>query len=108
MTGFTPQVRSIVHQRADWWCERCGMTRGVQMHHRRARGMGGTNRPETNRPSAAGWLCLKCHCWVENNRDAARNEGWLVRQTDNPADIPVMYRGGKVILDDLGNLRSAA
>jgi len=108
MSGFSPKVRTIIHQRAEWWCERCGLARGVQAHHRRARGMGSTRRPESNGASNAGWLCLPCHHWAETHREAARSEGWLLRQNDDPATIPVLYRGTLVVLDDLGNLTEVA
>lgn len=108
MSGFSPSVRRVIHQRAELWCERCGMRRGVQAHHRRARGMGSTKQPETNEPSNGGWLCLECHTWAESHRAAALSEGWLVPQTGAPASTPVLYRGTWVYLDDLGNLLEAA
>lgn len=103
-TGFTAQVRGVVRQRADSYCERCGLHRGTEHHHRRPRGAGGTKREDTNLPSNAGLLCGDCHRWVESHRTDALNEGWLVRQHHTPADIPVQYRGTPVWLDDFGNL----
>jgi 5-methylcytosine-specific restriction protein A len=105
VTGFSAAVRTTIRQRADGHCERCGLQRGTEIHHRRPRGMGGTNRPETNTPSAGGLLCGDCHRWAESHRAAAMNHGWLVRQHHQPADIPVKYRDSWVYLDDLGNLQ---
>lgn len=104
MTGFTPTVRGIIVVRADRICEVCGLHLGTDAHHRRPRGMGGTKRVETNQPSAALWVCRDCHQRIEEHRTEALTYGWLVRQTDDPADIPVLYRGTWVYLDDLGNL----
>jgi 5-methylcytosine-specific restriction protein A len=107
VTGFSSQVRAVVIERAQGYCERCGEKRGSEAHHRRARGAGGTRRPETNRPSNALWLCGGCHRFVESNRSYAYEQGWLVRQHDEPRDVPVSYRNTTVYLDDLGNMHDA-
>ena len=107
MTGFSRQVRYTIMSRGDGWCERCGGDRGVEAHHRRPRGMGGTQRPETNAVSAGLWLCRKCHHRIETQRAEAYEHGWLVKQTQEPVDVPVLYRGSWIRLDDLGNLHPA-
>lgn len=104
MTGFCTAIRRLIISRADFWCERCGGALGVEIHHRRPRGMGGTNRESTNTASAGLWLCRPCHDRIESHRTEAYEYGWLVRQTEEPRDIPVLYRGILVTLDDLGNL----
>lgn len=107
MTGFSPQVRAIITSRSGRYCE-IGLNgctdRAVHKHHRRCRGMGSTKRPETNQAANGLDVCLHCHEWVESHRREAYEYGWLVRQTEEPADVPVLYRGTLVILDDLGNL----
>lgn len=106
MSGFPPGVRAAVRARSDAWCERCGRQRGTEYHHRRPRGMGGTNRADSNTASACLHLCADCHRDIESHRDTAINQGWLVTQNHSPADIPVLYRGAAwVYLDDLGNLQ---
>lgn len=107
MTGFSSQVRRIITARADRYCERCGGDIGWEIHHRRPRGMGGTNRPGTNQPSAGLLLCGGCHRRIESHREEAYEHGWLVKQTDNPADVPVLYRGTRVYLDDYGNMHDS-
>jgi 5-methylcytosine-specific restriction protein A len=102
VTGFSRQVRAVVIERAHGYCERCGEKRGTEAHHRRARGAGGTRRPSTNQPSNALWLCAACHRDTESRRTHALANGWLVRQHDEPRDAPVLYRGTRVWLDDLG------
>lgn len=104
VTGFTPKVRRIIIDRADRYCERCGECLGEEIHHRRPRGSGGTKRESTNLPSNGLYLCRDCHSFCELKRDEARKCGWLLRQTQDPATVPVFYRGTWVVLDDLGNL----
>lgn len=107
MTGFSPTVRAVIHERAQGYCERCGEKRGTEAHHRRPRGIGGTRRASTNKPSAGLWLCGGCHRFVESNRAYAYEQGWLVRQHHEPVDISVLYRGTLVYLDDRGNMHDA-
>jgi 5-methylcytosine-specific restriction protein A len=103
--GFSPAVLSAVRQRANGWCERCGLKRGYEFHHRRPRGMGGSKLANTNMTSNALMLCRDCHADIESERTAAINQGWLITQNHSPTDIPVYYRGAWVYLDDLGNLQ---
>ena len=63
------------------------------IHHRRARGAGGTRRPDTNLPSNALYVCDACHRRIESQRTEALAAGWLVPQNGLPAAVPVMYRG---------------
>lgn len=104
MTGFSAQTRAIIRDRAKFYCERCGERMGHEIHHRRPRGMGSTHRPETNQPSNGLLLCQPCHLFVESNRKRALEHGWLVRQHQDPIQVPVLYRGTKVWLDDNGNM----
>lgn len=104
MTGFCASVRRTIISRADFWCERCGGQLGVEAHHRRPRGAGGTSRESTNTASNGLWLCRQCHDRTESHRTEAYEYGWLVRQTEEPADIPVLYRGTLVLLNDLGGI----
>lgn len=107
MTGFPSAVRSMAIERANGLCEKCGERRGVQLHHRRPRGMGSTRRYATNAASNALFLCYPCHLDIESNRDLAYENGWLVHQCDEPRWTPVLYRGMWVHLDDHGNLLDA-
>lgn len=100
-TGPTQDVRMIIINRADTCCERCGIrlasamqrALGYSIHHRRPRGMGGTSRTDANSPANLLLLCgsgtTGCHGWVEANREAALEQGFLVRQGDDPAAVPV-------------------
>lgn len=66
--------------------------------------MGGTNRKETGKASNGIYVHLKCHSNVESNRNDAVRNGWLVSQTDEPADIPVVLYYGTVLLRDDGSV----
>lgn len=106
-TGFPPVVRSLVLDRSGGKCEKCGEFHSdAALHHRRPRGSGSTRRPETNLPSNALLLCAACHRHVESYRTQAFDQGWLVRQSHQPADIPVLRRGQMVLLDDEGGFRA--
>lgn len=111
-TGFPQEVRELLFVRSGGVCERCGGAEATQAHHRRPRGMGSTKRPETNRPSNALMLCQPCHTWVEttgrSNGESYR-KGILVRQSHEPASVPVHYRGGAAVyLGESGALSMCA
>ena len=105
MTGFSKRVREIITERAGADCERCGRwSWDMQHHHRRPRGTGGTRRPETNQPANGVLVCGDCHRWIEANRASALSDGWLVRQSDTSATVPVFRRGVYVWLNDDGSI----
>lgn len=103
-TGFPPIVRTLVYERCAGRCEICDeWASDLELHHRRARGMGSTRRPETNMASNCLALCRMCHHGrVESYRAQAFDNGWLVRQSHQPLDVPVLRRGQWVLLDDVG------
>jgi 5-methylcytosine-specific restriction protein A len=108
-TGFPPEVKATIRSRAQNLCERCGQhTSDCVAHHRRPRGLGGSRREDTNQPANAGWLCGACHNIVESHRAQAYEEGWLVRQSQSPVDVPVLRRGVFVWLDNFGGLKKVA
>ncbi|MEV1013719.1 hypothetical protein AB0I89_23500 [Micromonospora sp. NPDC049801] len=101
----------------DGGCVRCGKdvaggVRGVDfsIQHRRARGAGGTRRADANSPAALIVLCgsatTGCHFHVESHRAEAREFGWAVRQSDDPAVMPVLHaaHGGWVMLTPAGSV----
>lgn len=101
-TGPSQDVVDLVLARCEGVCEICGQARFEQLHHRRARGMGGTRRVSTNTASALLALCRKCHALVESERTDARSAGWLVDQAAEPRNVAVTRRGRTVLLDDFG------
>lgn len=111
-TGPSREVRHVVRARAAMCCERCNVPLAAadgQVHHRRPRGAGGSSRTDTNLPSNLVLLCgtptTGCHGFCESERDAAREQGWLVRQGGDPASVPVVHaRFGRVLLDAVGGV----
>ncbi|MFI2663214.1 hypothetical protein [Micromonospora carbonacea] len=100
-TGPAADVVAAVFARDGGRCVRCGGVltgaRGIgwSVQHRRARGAGGTSRPDTNQPHNLIVLCgsatTGCHLHVEQFRVEAREFGWAIRQSDDPALIPVLH-----------------
>lgn len=104
-------VRGIIRERSGGLCEvqvACEGIAAVQQHHRRTRGMGSTKRPESNLPANGLHICVPCHVHIGAHPSQAYGAGWLVRQSSEPALVPVLYRGNWVKLDDLGNLTAVA
>ena len=91
MSGVPYKTLRLVLDRAADQCERCWSLNPADVHHRRARGMGGTRDPEIHSPANLAVLCRDCHTWVEHNRAEATAQGWLVPRRDprDPADVPV-------------------
>lgn len=106
-TGPSKAVVELVVARCDEVCEICGAARFEQIHHRRARGMGGTRRESTNAASALLALCRQCHALVESERTKAIRCGWLVDQYTEPRMVGVVRRNQLVFLDDEGGVRDA-
>lgn len=109
LTGFSLVTRRIIKERAGSEaehvrCEVCGVwTDTGAIHHRRARGMGSTKRPESNLPSNGLSVCNGCHEMIESWRADALKKGWLLRQWDDPASTPVQLWDGLYLLSDDGS-----
>jgi 5-methylcytosine-specific restriction protein A len=106
VTGFAPLVRGIIRDRSSGMCEvqvACEGIAAVQQHHRRTRGMGSTKRPESNLPANGLHVCIPCHVHIGANPAQAYEKGWLVRQSADPALVPVLYRGEWFRLDNVGS-----
>ena len=79
LTGFPPLVRTLVYERCAGRCEVCNeWTSDLQLHHRRARGLGSTRRPETNYTSNCLALCGMDHLRTESYRTAGARRGNIV------------------------------
>ena len=103
MTGFPPEVKDIVAQRANNCCERCFFATGDETwHHRRPRGAGGSKAADTNVASNAVYVCAACHRDIEMQRTNSLHYGWLVRQGKCPAEAPIWMNWRWVYLNDDG------
>lgn len=102
--AFSPATREIVTARSCGVCERCRGAAVQEIHHRRARGMGGSRRPSTAGAANALALCAPCHHWAERNREEAGRLGYLVPQSWEPADVSVWIDGQWVLFDDMGGV----
>lgn len=105
MTGFPPEVRELVCERAKGCCERCHIaTPDMQLHHRRPRGSGGSKAADTNTASNAVLVCARCHRDIESQRKNSLHYGWLVRQGAKPAEIPIWMEWQWVLLTNEGQV----
>ncbi len=103
-------MRQLVLERDGYRCARCGRSihaGGYSLQHRKARGMGGTKDPGINSPANLVTLCgdgvRGCHGLIEANRELGRQEGFTVRQTQDPSTIPVSYWDGTYYLNNDGS-----
>lgn len=104
MTGFPKAVRDLVKERSQGSCEVCGFGRAEQLHHRRARGMGSTRRPDSNTAANCLAACSECHAMIESRRTYAYDRGWLVRQHFPPEGVPVVFQGDWALLHPDGTV----
>lgn len=103
------KVRNLVLARAEGKCERCGVALDpffYSLQHRRARGMGGSKRPDTNSPTNLvalhGSATTGCHGFIEAHPDVARAEGMRISQVQSPALVAVLTWRGWVWLNHEG------
>lgn len=101
------KVRNQLRERSQGFCERCGMARATNVHHRKNRSQLGGNEL-SNLLHLCGSGTTGCHGFITANPKLSYENGWSVKSHDDPATIPVMYRGFLVRLDDLGNMWEAA
>lgn len=97
--------RSVVHERDQGRCCMCG-AEATDVHHRRRKGMGGSALLE--QPSNLVTLCglgntSGHHGWAHQNPEQANQYGWVLYAYEVPAETPVFYRGGWVLLSDDGS-----
>ena len=102
---FTEKTRKVIRTRAQDRCELCGTrcTDG-QIHHRRPRGMGGTKNLLSRSVSNGLYVHFRCHHMIEMNRAKALENGWLIRQSDDPESEPVRLHSGWVVLNPDGSV----
>lgn len=101
--AFPPHTRTTILMRDGYTCQRCGTAPGdawpgINLQHRSARQMGGTNRPHICLPSNGVTLCgsgvTGCHGWVEDHPEKAEELGFVVASWADPATVPVLTING--------------
>ena len=110
MSGIPQQTRERVYARANGRCEVCGKyAPGADIHHRRAKGMGGTSNKAIHDPSnliaVCGWGNTSgCHGDIHGNAAHAKAMGWIVsRFTPHQSwEVPVRLWDGMFWLADDG------
>jgi hypothetical protein len=102
-----PEVAEIVTERAQGMCEimsrDTGCTgRAEHLHHRQLRSQGGEHTVEN-----LIHICSTCHYWLHAHPAIAYTNGWLVKSTKNPREIPFRRRGGFIVLTECGEFEAA-
>lgn len=98
-------VRAVVLARDGHRCARCGtscLNVPASVHHRRARGMGGTRDARSSDPRNLVLLCgtgtTGCHGWIESHRSAALDTGCLIRSYDELSRPLITRYGTRIVL----------
>lgn len=90
----------------DECCALCQSRDSLDVHHRHARGAGGSANSRTSfGMDNLITLCRIHHREVEANPDWARSVGLRVDAGQDPLAVPVMRNGQSVLLDDAGGIR---
>ena len=82
------KARAILYERSNHVCELCGRARATEAHHRKNRSQGGLWSADN-----LLHVCHSCHVHVTTHPASAREQGWAVRSTANPAEVPVWLAG---------------
>lgn len=113
----TSATVGLLYARAGRRCELCGGPLsglgGWSKHHRRRKGMGGSRLPWINDVTNLLLLCgsgiTGCHGRVESHRTEAYEVGWLLRDGEHPAEVPVLIHArGSVYLTPDGDYQEGS
>lgn len=91
--------RRLVAARSGGLCEVCALAVAREWHHRQNRSQGGTWAA-----SNGMHLCRWDHQWITEHPEQSYRNGWSVRSGHDPAAVPVLRRGKRVLLDDEGRI----
>lgn len=100
MSSPSQAIREIVYARSGGRCELCGRSAyGGSVHHRRARGMGGTKSKWVNLPANLLVVCGSgtsgCHGKIESYREMGYRAGWLLRWGEEPEHAAFVDSSGR-------------
>ena len=98
------EERELVIARSGGLCEICGKFRATEIHHRKHKSQGGSDRPE-NLLHVCGWgNHTGCHGLAHTDEDRYKF-GWAIRSgVQRPAEVEVLYRGQVKLLDQVGRV----
>ena len=89
-------VAKIVLDRANGYCERCGKSADLALHHRQLKSRGGKDEVV----NLVG-VCHPCHNLATDsihlNPKEATKTGWMVSAFSNPASVSLYIAGGIVV-----------
>lgn len=57
--------------------------------------MGGSRDPITSSAANGVLLCAWCHRDIESHRLVALDDGWIVRQGQDPSEVLIKYQGSR-------------
>lgn len=101
------ECRRLVRLRSNGDCEVrivgfC-LGRASNFQHRKNRSQGGLFLP-SNGLDVCGSGTTGCHGWIHSHPKLSRDNGWMVRGSDDPAEVPFRHwQWGWVRLDDRGD-----
>ncbi len=98
------KVRDLVYDRDDRCCLKCGVyAYAGSLHHRKNRSQGGLDVP-SNLVVMCGSGTTGCHGWATERPTLARREGFVVPSWADPAGVPLLRYGRRILLGDDGGV----
>jgi cytochrome c553 len=112
---FLPEPAALIDERCGGWCEiQLGdfcWGLATEYSHRitqKAGGRHGEAKVRSDRTSNALKACHHCHHVITATpwKVDAHANGWVLEEWQEPTQVPVLYRGDLVYLDDAGDKHS--
>lgn len=97
-------VAEAVIERSGGRCESMNFPyctgRAEQLHHRQLRSQGGEHTVENIIA-----VCAADHSRFHREVREAQSQGWIVRSTQEPGEVPMKYRGRPAVLTEDGGVQ---
>lgn len=104
MTVSHPTATKVL-ERDMFTCVIC-KHRYAHIHHRRPKRMGGSKALDTDTVVNLVCLCEPCHRTVHAH--GVNGDGYLLSAMDNPAEVPLIWRGRWVTLTTDGDIEAVS